>query len=233
MFIIVNNVQSRLRHFRERVEGLTLREFRARVNSELPEDQRLSLGTLSNYERPSNGTHRPGPRAEFMAALKRAFPELRLEWLILGDGQPTHMAERLASPDGLEAHAESNDTDREGARFATLVLERYPDLELLSPEASALFMAALTRLAMGEPDMAFDEPQLLELAADLRWFLLAPVGTWGFDHDPPYRVFSDYAVSMLSALMLLMPEPGAGDPVSAYPTSAGPRLRRFHPAGFS
>ena len=106
MFICMDTVQFRLRFFREEVEGRPLREFRERINAELPADGRLSLGTLSNYERSSKDVQRPGPRAEFMAALKRAFPEIRLEWLILGQGQPTEVAERLASPDGMEARAE-------------------------------------------------------------------------------------------------------------------------------
>jgi len=231
----MDTVQQRLRHFREKVEGIALREFRDRINRQLPPDGGLSLGTLSNYERPPNGKRRPGPRAEFMGALKRAFPEVRLEWLILGEGQPTEVAQKLAAPDGLEARAEGGDSNSGaggGSRFAARVLERYPDLELLSPEASALFMAALTRLAMGEPNMAFDEDQLLELAGDLRWLVLCPLGAWGFQHDPPYRAFSDYAVAMLHALGLLMPETGRGDPVADYAESIGPRLRRRYPAGF-
>lgn len=218
MFRYMDTVQSRLRFFRKDVQGLSLRDFRGRVNAELPEHARVSLGTLSNYEREAGGSPRAGPRAEFLAALKRAFPPLRLEWLILGDGEPTTIAERLAAP--------------EGPSFAARVLARYPDLELLSPEASALFMAALTRLAMGEPKLALDEGDLIELAGDLRWLLLLPPGAWGFRHAPPYRAFSDYAVAMLHALSRLMPESGEGDPISDHPASILPRLRRFRTVGF-
>ncbi len=224
-----------MKFFREEIEGRSLREFRELINAELPAGAGLSLGTLSNYERAPEGTRRPGPRAEFIAALKRAFPEIRLEWLILGEGQPTVVGERLASPDGMEARIEAEDDDSSttrGSPFAARVLARYPDLELLSPEASALFMAALTRLAMGEPDMALDEEHLLELAGDLRWYLLSPLGAWGFLHDPPYRVFSDYAVAMLHGLMQLMPDTGEGDPISEYPGSAIPRARRLQTVGF-
>ena len=218
MFRYMDTVQSRLRFFRKEVQSLSLRDFRGRVNAELPEHARVSLGTLSNYEREAGGSPRAGPRAEFLAALKRAFPPLRLEWLILGDGEPTTIAERLAAS--------------EGPSFAARVLARYPDLELLSPEASALFMAALTRLAMGEPKLALDEGDLIELAGDLRWLLLLPPGAWGFRHAPPYREFSDYAVAMLHALSLLMPESGEGDPIADHPASILPRLRRFRTVGF-
>ena len=226
----MDTVQSRLRFFRKDVQGLSLRDFRGRVNAELPEPARVSLGTLSNYERDAGGSSRAGPRAEFLAALKRAFPPLRLEWLILGDGEPTTIAERLAAPEGLETKAGS--ATGEDPSFAAQVLARYPDLELLSPEASALFMAALTRLAMGEPKLALDEKDLMQLAGDLRWLLLLPPGAWGFHHAPPYRTFSDYAVAMLHALSLLMPESGEGDPIADYAASILPRLRGFRTVGF-
>ena len=230
MFTCMNTVQSRLRFFRREVQRVSLREFRARVNAELPEPARVSLGTLSNYERETGGSPRAGPRAEFLAALKRAFPPLRLEWLILGDGEPTTVAERLAAPEGLETKAGASP----GAEpsFAARVLAYYPDLELLSPEASSLFMAALTRLATGEPELALDEGDLVELAGDLRWLLLLPPGAWGFRHAPPYRVFSDYAVAMLHALSQLMPESGEGDPIAEHAASILPRLRRFRKVGF-
>ena len=224
----MNTVQLRLRFFRGDVLGLSLREFRRRVNAELPPADRLSLGTLSNYENTADGRSRAGPRAEFIGALKRAFPPLRLEWLILGEGAPTTIEERLAAPEGLEGKA----GDEEGETFAARVLERYPDLELLAPEASAMFMAALTRLAMGEPEMALDEPRLLDLAGDLRWLLFLPLGAWGFRHAPPFRTFSDYAVAVLHALAGLMPERGGGDPMQAYADSILPSLRRHRPVGF-
>lgn len=216
-----------MRYFRETVKGLSLRELQTRVNQRLGPEEALSLGTISNYERPpSGGVPRAGPRIEFLVALKRAFPELRLEWLMFGEGQPTEVAERLAAPEGLEAAAAG------GEGFSRRVLARYPDLELLSPEASALFMAALTRLAMGERDAELDEAHLLELAGDLRWLLLAPLAMWGFRHSPPYDAFSDYCVAIIHALMQLMPRPGEGDPIEAYAASLAPRLRADVPVGF-
>lgn len=227
MFNSVNTVHERLRYFRQTIRGLSLREFRAAINAQLPEEEALSLGTISNYDRPPGDPgRRPGPRVEFLGALKAAFPEVRLEWVMFGDGQPTEIAERLASPEGIEGRVGP------GSSFAARVLERYPDIELLAPEASALFMAALTRLAMGEPEMALDEEQLLELAGDLRWLLLLPLRLWGFRHDPPYDVFSDYSVALLHGLMQLMPQPGRGDAAAEYAPSRGPALRAEFPAGF-
>jgi transcriptional regulator with XRE-family HTH domain len=225
MFISMDTVQERLRYYRES-SGLSLREFQAAINAELPDGDALSLGTISNYEKPSvEGIRRPGPRVEFLTALKTAFPEIRLEWVMFGDGQPTEVAELLASPDGLDEAAG-------GGGFGARVLQRYPDIELLPPEGAAVFMAALTRLAMGEPDKALDEDLLLELAGDLRWLLFLPARLWGFRHDPPYDVFSDYTVAMLHGLMQLMPVPGHGDAVAEYHRSPAPRLRVEYPVGF-
>lgn len=233
---MVDTVQSRLKYWRVEIKGLSLRELQGRVNGRLPPDQALSLGTVSNYERPPEPetAARPGPRTEFLVALKRAFPDLRIEWLLFGDGEPTELAQRLATPDGLEA-AVGPAAAREpgGGALARRVLERCPDLELLSPEASALFMGALTRYAVGEPNMALAEDELLDLAEDLAWLLFLPVTLWGFDRTPSYDDLSDYAVAMLHALMQLMPARGKGDPIEEHAASAVPRLRRAHPSGFA
>jgi hypothetical protein len=227
MFISMNTVHERLRHLRETVLGLSLRDFQAAINAELGDAEALSLGTVSNYERPGDpGKRRPGPRLEFLVALRSAYPQVRLDWVMFGEGQPTRTAERLASPDGLDARTSHPDG------FAARVLGRYPDLELLPPEGSALFMAALTRLAMGEPDMSLGEDHLLELAGDLRWLLLLPLRLWGFRHDPPYEAFSSYTVAMLHALTQLMPTSGDGDPLAEYGESNAPRLRAECPVGF-
>ncbi|MDX1396014.1 MAG: hypothetical protein R3195_16650 [Gemmatimonadota bacterium] len=222
----MDTVQERLRYLRETVLGLSLREFRAAINARLDEAEALSLGTVSNYERPpDDGTRRAGPRAEFLAALKHAFPQIRLDWVLFGEGQATEVAERLAAPDGLERTG--------GSAFASQVLERHPDIGLLPPEGAALFMAALTRLAMGERDGKLDEHLLLELAGDLRWLLYLPARLWGFEEEPSYDVFSDYAVAMLHALMSLMPAPARGDLARDYAGSCGPELRGAFPVGFA
>lgn len=218
---------------------MSLREFRDAVNAQLPEPARLSLGTINNYERTAGAgaTARGGPRSDFILALKKAFPELRLDWLVCGVGEPTQLAQRLAAPGGLEGEGEpqdgAEDPSAEGyasTSIAARILDRYPDLELLAPEASALFMGALTRYAMGEPRMELDEAHLLELAGDLRWILLLPLQLWGFDRSPGYDQLSNYAVAQLHALMQLMPATGKGDRIRRYERSLLPRLRGSFPA---
>jgi hypothetical protein len=231
----MNTVQERIHHWRVSVKCISLRELRDIVNAHLPEPARLSLGTINNYERtPASGaTARGGPRSDFILALKRAFPELRLDWLVCGEGEPTEIAQRLAAPAGLEGETAQKDAGGAGggpSNFATRILGRYPDLELLAPEASALFMGALTRYAMGEPRMELDEAHLLELAGDLRWLVLLPLQLWGFRRSPEYDQFSDYAVAQLHALMQLMPPTGRGDRIRKYHRSLGPKLRTTFPA---
>ncbi len=231
----MNTVQERIRHWRVSVKSMSLRELRDVVNAHLPEPARVSLGTINNYERtPAPGAvGRGGPRSDFILALKRAFPELRLDWLVCGEGEATEIAQRLAAPGGLEGEAPQTDAggpDGGSSSFATRILGRYPDLELLAPEASALFMGALTRYAMGEPRMELDEAHLLELAGDLRWLLLLPLQLWGFSRSPEYDELSDYAVAHLHALMQLMPPTGKGDRIRKYERSLGPKLRSSFPA---
>lgn len=221
----MNSVQERLRHWRQ-VKGLSLRELQEAVNAHLAPPARVSLGTVSNYERPPQETApRPGPRTEFVAALKAAFPELRLEWLLLGEGQPTVAGARVAAVTGEGAAGRSDSV------LAGRVLERFPDLAFLSPEAAALFLGALTRYATGAPRMDLGEEQILELAGDLRWLLLLPLRSWGFDHEPGYERFSAYSVAMLHALTLAMPDAGRGDPISALAESPLRRLREASPGG--
>lgn len=72
----------------------------------------------------------------------------------------------------------------------------------------------------------------MELAAVLRWLLLLPLESWGFEHEPDYERFTAYSVAMLHTLMLAMPEAGNGDPVAARARSPLPRLRHDSPVGF-
>lgn len=80
----LETLQGRLRHWREKVVKLTLREVWEAVNTHLPEGESISLATVNNYEAPR---HQP-PRTSFLIALKKAFPDLNLEWLLFNTGEP-------------------------------------------------------------------------------------------------------------------------------------------------
>lgn len=224
----MNSVQDRLRHWREVVKGLSVRQFRAAVNAHLPAERRVSLGTASNYEQSPGAARSASPRADYVAAVKAAFPELRLEWLVLGEGEPSATADRVAAAAAPAPGAARYGDSSLGGR----VLDAYPDLTLLSPEASALFLGTLTRYATAEPGLDLTEERILELAGDLRWLLLLPFALWGFRHEPGYDAFSAYSVAMLHALGLAMPGSGDGDPVTAYAEAPNRKLRGALEVGF-
>lgn len=232
MYTQLDTVQERLRHWREAVKGLSVRAFHQAVNAHLPPGRRVSLGTVSNYEQPPESARSAPPRSDYVAAVKAAFPELRLEWLLLGDGSPTLLADRVAAAVGSASGPGGAEAPPGEAGLGGRVLAAHPDLSLLSPEASALFVGALTRYAMGEPGLDVGEERILELAADLRWILLLPLSLWGFRHEPDYEAFSAYSVAMLHALALALPEAGGGDPASAYAASPNRRLREILEVGF-
>lgn len=223
----MNSIQERLRYWREEIRGLSLRDLQEAVNARLPEEERVSLGTVSNYERPPGpGGSRAGPRAGYLAALKRAFPDLRIPWLLLGEGQPTELGQRVGTAADLEGAAAGGE-----GTLAARILARFPDLELLPPEGSALFTGALTRYATGVPEMDLDEERVLELAADLRWLLLLPFSLWGYRSPPDYERFAAYSVALLHALTLAMPGPGDGEPADRYGRYPNRRLRDAFPVG--
>lgn len=107
-----STVQERLAHWRKGIKRVSLREFQRVVNNHLPPHAQVSVGTVRNYElAPGDQTHSPGPRAEFIAALKAAYPDLSLNWLLLGEGPPTEPDRRLEDHlKELIVHAEEGET---------------------------------------------------------------------------------------------------------------------------
>ena len=83
----LDTLRERLRYWRRIVMGLTQRELCEWLNQDKPKEERVPKTTLSNYER---GTE---PPASFIEALKRAFPDLNLNWLLLNEGEPSQLQE--------------------------------------------------------------------------------------------------------------------------------------------
>jgi len=101
----LETIQSRFWYLRNRVLGVTLQELCHAVNRHLEEP--VALSTVSNFE--ARGATAPErkrasePRASFLAALRRAYPHIELEWLVLGEGPATVVSERAAEySDDLE-----------------------------------------------------------------------------------------------------------------------------------
>jgi hypothetical protein len=87
-----DTIQGRLKYWLTDVEGVSLRRVHLAVNEQLPEKLQVSLTTMSNYTR-GEVVDVPGPRAEVLVALKKAFPDLNLAWLLFGRGMPTEAGE--------------------------------------------------------------------------------------------------------------------------------------------
>lgn len=79
--IFGDTVQERLKHWRQEVLRISQAELCDRVNGHLPKSHQVSVSTISNYERSTE------PRASFLAALTKTYPELNLDWVVSGNGK--------------------------------------------------------------------------------------------------------------------------------------------------
>jgi len=86
-----DTIQARFKRWREK-SGHSLREVREAANAHLPEERRVSVGTVSNYET----SNMAPPRSDFVAALKRAYPDLNTTWLLTGEGEMTEIRSAAA-----------------------------------------------------------------------------------------------------------------------------------------
>ena len=77
-----DSLHERLRFWRTDVIGVSQVALCQAVNHYLSEAEQVGVTTVSNYERTTE------PRASFLAALKRVYPALNLDWLITGEGRP-------------------------------------------------------------------------------------------------------------------------------------------------
>ena len=93
----LETIHARLWHLRNRELGMTQKDFRKRVNAQL--EKPVSHGAVANYEAKGRAASERSrvaePRASYLAAIKKAFPYVRLEWLILGRGEPTELKEAM------------------------------------------------------------------------------------------------------------------------------------------
>jgi hypothetical protein len=220
----LETIQHRLRWWREERAGVSLRKLQELLNDVLPEEHRISFNTLANYERPEpSGAVKPGPRAEILAGLKTLYPDLRLEWLVTGEGPRTLGEEKLM--------------DKSREALATLDAAGHPGLSRLSSAQRAVLLEALARYVSGvkqgsELLESEDSAELLaQLAADFLWLVLLPLRTtrpavWGFQRNLSSEDLHRYLTAMIHALELATPGQGEGDSVADYRDSLIPTLRK-------
>ncbi len=88
--IFGDSVQARLKHWREEIAKVSQAQLCELVNRHLPKGKGVVVSTVSNYERTTE------PRASFLAALKHAYPELNLDWLVSGEGKLVAAEQEIA-----------------------------------------------------------------------------------------------------------------------------------------
>lgn len=192
----------RLRRLREDLKGLTYRGFAERVNEELPAGKSISHVTFSNWEK--SDYPRPGP--DEVQAILDAFPDVRIEWLMFGEGAPT------ASKEEIERKLASRDP------LVQKLEQEHPKIRGFDRGTKEVFLAVLREYVQTAPDAKeLDETEeghetLVRLAGNL----LLPVklfteGAWGFrTAAEDSRTYQKFVRSLLTALSLQMREEGDG-----------------------
>ena len=85
-----DNVQERFKYWRQEIARVSQAQLCEEVNRHLPTESEVAVTTISNYERATE------PRVSFLDALKKAYPDLNLGWLISGSGEPQLSDEQAA-----------------------------------------------------------------------------------------------------------------------------------------
>lgn len=186
-------IQARFGQWRER-EGLSLREVMEAVNEHLPPGRRIrTKSTISNYEK--TASDKPPPRADFLAALKEAFPTLNVDWIITG------RRSMYALQEGRQEYRE-------------MLREKVPAYAAFPESVQELFRDTLTRYIAGSrmPWPKGDpETFTVEVAKDVLFLVNLPAKAV---RDAPFgseRVWETYLLAMLQAVRIALPRRGEGD----------------------
>ena len=151
------------------------------------------------------------PSVGFLRAAAGAL-QVRESWLISDDGMPTQVEEKLRS--NVTGIGESELLERR--KLAVLFERDFPEYKGLPAVVAEAVKETFRRYVAGLPDAEAPVRTLSELFADIRRLLLLPFWNWGFRHQLSDAEFTNYAIGILNALMLILPAPGQGDPLSSY-----------------
>lgn len=193
----------RLEHVRQ-IRGVpTLSEFHRRLIEQRGEGDsfQVSYAAARNYH-----YDREAP-ASYLVRVADVF-DVRLRWLLTGEGRPTEIEEQLRPAEADPVRADTR--DRVDARFA----ERFPALDYLDNETRAMVLRVMVRAFQ---DVTFQPrhpmmvnpspPAVSETVADwLARALGGPVAELrpeGIKKDD----LEDYTVLMCQALLRLIPSP--------------------------
>ena len=88
---VPDTVANRFQYWRRDVARVSLRQLSEAVNQHLVGKARVSVSTVNNYEVRDNE-----PKVSFLVALKNEYPDLNLDWLMFGEGDPSVTNEQAA-----------------------------------------------------------------------------------------------------------------------------------------
>lgn len=155
--------------------------------------------------------------------------DVRIEWLVLGSGQPTSRAELLIRD--LRRGETSFDSS-----LRELIWHAEPELRQFRAPTQEQFVHVLTRYVLsasnGRDAVGSEEGRkaIVELASDLLFLILLPINrsSWGFERvGLPGKERDVFAGSVLLALDMLIPGPGQGRSIEAARESLIRKLREF------
>lgn len=168
------------------------------------------------------------PSVGFLRAAAGAL-QVRESWLISDDGMPTQVEEKLRS--NVTGISESELLKRR--KLAVLFEREFPEYKTFPAVVMEAVKETLRRYVAGLPEGEAPVRTLSEFFADLRRLLLLPFWNWGFRHHLSDAEFTNYAIGILNALMLILPAPGQGDPLLIYRAKRTPITEKSgKPAGW-
>jgi hypothetical protein len=160
------------------------------------------------------------PPLHFLRSAAKALG-VREAWLATGEGEQTETAQQIA--EATSGREVSPNEAEARAHLARLLERAFPEYKDFPPSVSEAVKDAWMCYAAGVPSgRVLSARDLANFLADIRQFLMAPAWNWGLRHDLNDREFAVYALGMLSAIIGVMPAPGAGDSLDSYRPNRAP-----------
>lgn len=189
----------RLEEVRNRLGYTTLRDFWRVLTADGA--CQVSYEAVRNYH-----LNREAP-AQYLAQVARVFGA-RLEWLVTGEGERFRAESEIR---GALAAASPVSSSRFQSGLHAALREEFPELDALPQLVVNAFFETLIRFAGAAAEARLSTHDLARLGGDIGRLLLHPQDAWGFFPDLSDRRFTDYALALLHAVMIAVPEQGAGE----------------------
>lgn len=196
----------RLRQWRD-FHDLSYGKLADAVNENLPEDRQIHRVTFHDWEK----QERPSPSPDRLRAILRAFPSMRTEWLLWGEGSPVVTKEEMEEKVGGQRTEEG---------LLDQIKREHPKVRQFDAATRELLVSVLTDWALAFEDGGdVSDEKLVEMAGAL----LHPIrafteGVPGFrTAGEDGRGFQQFARATLQALSLHIRGRGEAGPVEHAP----------------